>query len=280
MRYEEIYGMKNKPFVRNIPSEMLYLSPRIEENLERLKYAADNQLFAVVLAEPGCGKSTLIRRFNDQLPKDKYLLLYLSDSKLTPKWLYKGLLDQLGLEAGFYRGDAKRLLQRQIESIRNKEHRKVVCVLDEAHLLEKETLEEFRFLLNSNFDSESPMALILSGQTELWSTKLRYKRYSAIRQRIDIICTLEPFDRTETENYIHANLKYAGCTNDIFTDAAFDEIYKGSKGIPRLINKICEKCLMYGAQQNKKLIDDHTVQFVTQHETLNLEGTISDEDEK
>ena len=128
--YEAFYEMKQTPFVRNIPSEELYESPAMAEAFARLNYAADRQLFAVLTSDAGCGKSTLIRRFNDNLPKDKYLLLYVSDSKLTPKWLYKSLLDQLGLEAGFYRGDAKRLLQKQIEIIRTKEHRKVVCVLD------------------------------------------------------------------------------------------------------------------------------------------------------
>ena len=85
MRYEENYGMARTPFVRNIPSDQLYSSPSTEENLNRLRYVADNQMFAVVIAEPGCGKSTLLRKFNDSLSKDKYLLLYLSDSKLTPK---------------------------------------------------------------------------------------------------------------------------------------------------------------------------------------------------
>ena len=111
--YEEFYGMKRTPFVRNIPSEELYESPAMAEAFARLNYAADRQLFAVLTSDAGCGKSTLIRRFNDNLPKDRYILLYVSDSKLTPKWLYKSLLDQLGLEAGFYRGDAKRLLQKQ-----------------------------------------------------------------------------------------------------------------------------------------------------------------------
>ena len=65
-----------------------------------------------------------------------------------------------------------------------------IHLLDEAHLLEKETIEEFRFLLNYRFDSESPMALVLVGQTELWEDKLRLKRYDAVRQRIDINCCL------------------------------------------------------------------------------------------
>jgi len=77
-------------------------------------------------------------------------------SSMKPRWFYKGLLDQLGLESKYYRGDAKRQLQKEIEIIRGVHGQKVVCVLDEAHLLEKETIEEFRFLLNYKFDSESP----------------------------------------------------------------------------------------------------------------------------
>lgn len=75
-----------------------------------------------------------------------------------------------------------------------------IHLLDEAHLLEKETIEEFRFLLNYRFDSESPMALVLVGQTELWEDKLRLKRYDAVRQRIDINCVLPHLNRAETEN--------------------------------------------------------------------------------
>ena len=266
--YEEFYGMKRTPFVRNIPSEELYESPAMAEAFARLNYAADRQLFAVLTSDAGCGKSTLIRRFNDNLPKDRYILLYVSDSKLTPKWLYKSLLDQLGLEAGFYRGDAKRLLQKQIEIIRTKEHRKVVCVLDEAHLLEKETLEEFRFLLNSSFDSESQMALILVGQNELWDQKLRYKRYAAIRQRIDITCILPHLDLSQTQMYIDSNLHYAGVNNPLFTEKAVEEICKSSTGIPRIINRVCEKCLTYAGQQRQRLIDEHIVQHVIQHEML------------
>ena len=266
--YEEFYEMKHTPFVRNIPSGLLYESPAVSDVLGRLSYAADRQLFAVLTADAGCGKSTLIRRFAASLSKDEYILLYLSDSKLTPRWFYKGLLDQLGLEARFYRGDAKRQLQKQIEIIRGVQKKKVVCVLDEAHLLDKETLEEFRFLLNYRFDSMSPMALILVGQTELWEEKLRLQRYTAIRQRIDINCVLPHLDRAETEQYIAAHLAYADGARQIFTDKAMDEIYRESSGIPRMVNRICEKSLMYASQQRKKLIDDYMVRFVVEHEVL------------
>lgn len=265
--YREFFEMKQMPFTRNVPPEKLYESTAVNETLGRLCYAADRQLFAVVTADAGCGKSTLIRKYVSSLPKEEYIFLYLSDSKLTPRWFYKGMLDQLGIESKFYRGDAKRQLQKEVEVIRGVQKKKVVCILDEAHLLEKETIEEFRFLLNYRFDSMSPMALVLVGQTELWD-KLKLQRYAAVRQRININCIIPHLDRSETERYINTHLDYAEGRKDIFTDKAIDEIYKESTGIPRRINHLCEGSLMYASQQNKRLIDEHQVRFVIDHEML------------
>ena len=267
--YESFYGMTHTPFTRDVPADALYESDAMADALGRLAYVADRQLFAVVTADAGCGKSTLIRKFSESLPKDQYIFLYLSDSKLTPRWFYKGLLDQLGIESKFYRGDSKRQLQKEVEILRGVHGLKVVCVLDEAHLLEKETIEEFRFLLNYRFDSMSPMALVLVGQSELWDEKLRLKRYAAVRQRIDINCVLPHLDRPETEKYIKSHLAYAGVTGqELFSRRALDEIYRLSSGIPRLINRVCEKCLMYGVQQSLRIIDDKDVLFVSEHEML------------
>ncbi|KAB3524895.1 ExeA family protein [Alkaliphilus serpentinus] len=265
--YETFFGMEHTPFTRNLQPDKLYESSHVVDALGRLAYVADRQLFAVVTADAGCGKSTLIRSFVSSLPKEEYIFLYLSDSKLTPRWFYKGLLDQLGIESRFYRGDAKRQLQKEVEILRGVQKKKVVCILDEAHLLEKETIEEFRFLLNYRFDSVSPMALVLVGQTELWD-KLKLKRYAAVRQRIDMNCVLPHLDRSETESYIRSHLIYAGGKEDIFTDRALDEIHKESSGIKRSINRIAEKSLMYAAQQSKRLIDEHAVWYVIDHEML------------
>ena len=163
-------------------------------------------------------------------------------------------------------------LQQQIEIIHGVQHKKVVCVLDEAHLLEKETLEEFRFLLNYRFDSVSPMAVVLVGQTELWDNKLKLQRYAAIRQRIDMYCTLPHLDRAETEKYVKSHMDYAECSQEIFTTKAMDEIHKASAGIPRMINRVCEKSLMYAFQQQKRLVDDYMVKYVVEHEML---GTVT-----
>ena len=267
--YEAFFEMENTPFSRNIPAEKLFESKDMDETLGRLTYAADRQLFAVVTADAGCGKSTLIRKFAAAMPADDYIIIYLSDSKLTPRWFYKGILDQLGIEARFYRGDSKRQLQKEIEIIRGVQKKKVVCILDEAHLLEKETIEEFRFMLNYRFDSVSPMALVLVGQSELWD-KLKLQRYAAVRQRIDISCILHHLDRAETEQYIMSHLRYAGGKTEIFTSKAYDEIFRASTGTPRVINRICEKSLMYAFQQGQRLIDEHMVHYVIEHEMLGV----------
>jgi type II secretory pathway predicted ATPase ExeA len=167
--YEAFFEMGNTPFLNSIPVEALYLSEKHKEILGRLTYAAEGNLFAVVTARVGAGKSTLIRKFAQSLSPEKFTVLYLADSQLTPRWFYKGLLDQLGIEAKFYRGDAKRQLHKQLGLIREIHCRNICVVIDEAHLLDRETLEEVRFTLNTQMDSQHPMSLILVGQlSDIW----------------------------------------------------------------------------------------------------------------
>jgi type II secretory pathway predicted ATPase ExeA len=263
--YEAFFEMKRTPFASDIEADALYMSPMLDETLSRLKYAADKRLFAVVTADVGCGKTTSIRRFTEDLPKERFEVLYLSDSKLTPRWFYRSLLDQLGIESKFYRGDARRQLHQQLEIIQGVYKKHVVTIVDEAHLLAKETLEEIRFLLNTKMDSNQPMTLILVGQNELWD-KLKLKSYAAIRQRIDIKCEIPQLDRSQAEAYIHAHLEYAQGQVDIFTDKALDEIYRFSAGSARAINKLCTHALLYACQRAKKLVDDHMIRTVIQAE--------------
>jgi len=148
-----------------------------------------------------------------------------------------------------------------------------VAIVDEAHLLDKDMLEEIRFLMNFKMDSQSPMALILSGQTELWD-KLKLQAYAAIRQRIDIQCVVGRLDRAKSAEYITAQLTYAGTDRKIFTDAAIDELFKFSGGIPRMINRAGTESrltvgqYMYGAQNRKTIIDDRMVKLVVEQELI------------
>jgi type II secretory pathway predicted ATPase ExeA len=263
--FEDFYGFEHTPFTRNIPTDQLYQSLILEETLGRLQYAADRQMFAVVTGDCGTGKTTAIRRFRDILDSSKFSVMYLADSKLTPRHFYKGLLDQLGCEAKFYRGDAKRQLHKEIELMQGIHKLRPVVIVDEAHLLDREMLEEVRFLLNFKMDSQSPMALILVGQSELWE-KFQLQAYAAIRQRIDIQCRLNHYDRAQMGEYVHRHLDYAACDKEIFSDAALDEIFKYSSGSARLINKLCTHCLLYGAQNGRRIIDDHMVKLVIQGE--------------
>lgn len=263
--FEAFYGFERTPFTRDIPTGQLYQSIILEETLGRLQYAAERQLFAVVTGDCGTGKTTAIRRFRDILDSSRFSVMYLADSKLTPRHFYKGLLEQLGCEAKFYRGDAKRQLHREIELMKGIHKLQPVVIVDEAHLLDREMLEEVRFLLNFKMDSESPMALILVGQSELWD-KLQLQAYAAIRQRIDIQCKLNHYDRSQVGEYVHRHLEYAACEREIFSDAALDEIFKYSSGSARLINKLCTHCLLFGAQNGRKIIDDHMVKLVIQGE--------------
>lgn len=126
-------------------------------------------------------------------------------------------------------------------------------------------LEEVRFLLNFKMDAQSPMALILVGQSELWD-KLGLQSYAAIRQRIDLQCKLPHYDRAQAGKYVKRHLAYAGAEQEIFSDGAIDDIYHFSSGSARLINKACTHCLMYGAQNGHRIIDDHMVKRVIQGE--------------
>jgi type II secretory pathway predicted ATPase ExeA len=149
--------------------------------------------------------------------------------------------------------------------MRGIQHLQPVVIVDEAHLLDREMLEEVRFLLNFKMDSQSPMALILVGQSELWN-KLHMQSYTAIRQRIDIQCKLNHYDRAQTGEYVKTHLSYAGAEHDIFSDQAIDEIFRFSGGAARLVNKVCTHCLIFGAQNGRRIIDDHMVKLVIQGE--------------
>lgn len=147
--FEAFYEMSATPFTRGIPSHELYMPPELEEVENRLKYVTERQLFAVLTGDCGTGKTTILRRFADDLDTNRYKFLYISDSKLTPRNFYRILLSQMGFVPKYNRGDAKRQLHEEIEIMRAVHGIQPVCVCDECHLMNQEMLEEIRFLLLS-----------------------------------------------------------------------------------------------------------------------------------
>lgn len=263
--FEAFYEFEKTPFSRDLPVEHLYAIPGHEEVRSRLMYAAKIHWFAVLTGECGSGKSTIIRSLKEKLDGSGYRCLYLADSSLTPRHFYNGILSQLGVEGKFYRGDSKRILQRELEIQALLQNVTPVIIVDEAHLLGREMLEELRFLLNFQMDSHSPMCLILAGQPELRAT-LKRQSTLAISQRVNIHCETRYLERAETREYVMHHLEYARSKSEIFSDDAITQIQKYTNGSPRQINKLCTHALIYGSQQNRKILDDRCIDLVGKEE--------------
>lgn len=264
--FEEFYHFQTSPFSRDIPTRNLFDSPEMTEVISRMQYVCEKQLFAVLSGDCGTGKTTALRKLNDLLDPRHYRMMYVSDSRLTPREFYRILLEQLGIIAPWNSAEAKSMLHEKLSVMKAVDGIKAVCVVDEAHLLSFTMLEEIRFLLNMKFDSISPIALILAGQPELWERRLSLKKCEAIYQRIDVQSVLNHYDRERTGAYIRHLLSYAGTDAEIFTEKAIDKIFEFSKGTARTINKVCTSSLLYGSQNRLRLIDDHAIALVIEGE--------------
>jgi type II secretory pathway predicted ATPase ExeA len=264
---EQFYNFKHMPFERDIPTEHLYTTPKLDELLSRLDYAARNRKFSVLTGSVGVGKTTAIRKFVASLDKKSFQFIYIADSALTPRVFYWEVLTQLSSDnkPSFYRSECKRKIIANFLHLAEGAQIIPVIIIDEAHLLSASMLEETRFLLNNDMDSHNPMSMVFVGQNEL-RAKLSKEIFEPITQRIDFRFALVPFDRAQTQDYIYANLRYAGETREIFTPSAVDAVFNYSDGIARKINKACTMSLLYAAQKAIHSIDGGVVEYVVEQE--------------
>ena len=263
--YEAFFNFTKTPFQRDISPAAVYMTPQFKILQDRLSHGVKNRFFLVVTGDSGSGKTTVIRHFMSALDPNRTVALYVSESNLTPRNFYFDILNQLGIKPRFYRGDAKRQLVKEFQTLSD-DKKLPIIILDEAHLCDMEMLTEIRFLLNFDMDSRSPMSLILVGQSEIRTT-LKKTINEAISQRIDLRCHIPPLDRCQTADYISSHLVYAsGSHCDIFSDAAISAIFDYSSGLPRKINRLASLCLMHAAQINKRIIDDHMVALIIEGE--------------
>jgi general secretion pathway protein A len=263
--FEAFFGLTGTPFARNIPVNQLLETPGFKELQGRLDYVIRNRSFGVFTGEAGTGKTTALRRFSQSLDTNQYRVLYLSDSALTPRNFYWETLHELGYQPRFYRSDAKRQLQKALGELTDIEKKTPVIIVDEAHLLSREMLEEIRFLLNLRMDSYNGLSLILAGQTELRET-LKLQVNKAIWQRVDMRFHLPALNKDETTAYIARHLAAVKTPGEIFTLAAIGVIHEYCEGLPRKINKVATACLMAATGQANKLVDDHLVRVVIESE--------------
>ena len=259
--YEGFFNFTQTPFVRNIPIENMYETEQLRELVSRLEYAAIRRNFAVITGDVGTGKTSAVRKFSHSMDANRFKILYISDSALTPRNFYHEALSQLGCEARFYRGDAKRQLQKEVSTLIEVNKKIPVIVVDEAHLLTREMLEEIRFLLNYKMDSYNPLSLVLVGQSEPREL-MKLQVYEAISQRVTVKYALHPYEKIQCKSYIQKHLEYAGCSNEIFTEDAVNLIHEYSAGVARKVNNVCSASLMCAANDGKRLIDDRLVNKV------------------
>ena len=244
--YKSFYKLQSNPFGTSPDPRFLYMMPHTREALACLEYGISARKgFIVLTGEVGTGKTTLLRRalasfaqtpvftsfvFNPLLDPLDFLEFVLSDFGITPENRTKsGMLIQLN-----------RWL---IERFRH--HETCVIVVDEAQNLSMELLEEIRLLTNLETSSEKLVQIVLSGQPEL-EEKLRQPALRQLRQRIALWSRTQAISSEQTSEYIAERLRIAGTGAAIFSPEAIHAIHRASRGIPRIINLMCEHALILG----------------------------------
>ena len=243
--YEEIYGLKEKPFSILPDPDYIYWGRTHILAYAMLDYGILNQAgFTVITGEIGCGKTTLLRYLLSK-SGDELNIGLISNTQDEAADLYRWILmafDQPHKD----RPDID--LYGQLQKYLSGEHRKgrqSVLIIDEAQNYGVETLEKLRLLSNMNADKDQLLQLILVGQPQL-KELLRRPELVQFSQRVSSDFHIGAFDKDETAEYIRHRLKIAGCIHRIFTPGAVAEIHRASRGIPRVINIICDTALVYG----------------------------------
>jgi len=255
--YESFYGLKENPFSVTPDPQYIYLGENQREALAQLLYGVQQKKgFIVLTGEVGTGKTTLIHFLLDKLNhgNSPVKTAFLFNPKLTVNDFIEYILKDLGIQAqNGTKGDHLHLLYESlIESYKNKE--RVVLIIDEAQGLNPSLLEEIRLLSNLETAKSKLLQIILVGQPELDET-LSLQGFRQLRQRVNMRYHLPPLSENETNEYIEKRLRIAGGRNPIFTKRALKEIYQRSKGIPRLVNILCDNSLLTGHAQDQKVVD-------------------------
>ena len=250
--YENFYGFREKPFSLLPDPEYLYLGKKHGMAFTMLEYGLMNRAgITVITGEIGAGKTTLIRHLLNNTGQDVNVGL-ISNTHEAFGELLQWILLAFGLGSA---AQGKADMYQRFVGFLVAEYargRRTVLIVDEAQNIDPPTLEELRVLSNVNADKDQVLQLILAGQPELRATLCRPNLQQFV-QRVAVDYHLGALDAEETGAYIRHRLTVAGGNEDMFEPAAMGFIHERCRGIPRLINTVCDTALVYGfaAQQRR-----------------------------
>jgi len=266
--YTKFFGFKSKPFEITPDPKFLFLSESHKEALAHLTYAVrERKGFTVITGEVGTGKTTLVQSLLARLDGNAKTA-YIFNPKLGSTDLLHSICEDFGMKSqkrskGQYISQLHKFL---LDCYARNEN--VVLIIDEAHILDPNLLEEVRLLTNLETPKSKLLQVILVGQPELDDT-LNSPEFRQLKQRVSLRYHLQPLGGEDTKKYIKKRLRMAGAfDHNIFTPKALNKIYKYTKGIPRLINIICDNALLTGYTTDQKIIGQKIIRDVIN----NLDG--------
>ena len=253
--YCEFFGFSEKPFTITPNPNFIFLSNVHREAFAHLLYGIDSHAgFIALTGEVGTGKTTVLRTLLSQLSHEKYHSALIFNPCLSGEQLLASICREFGIESkernSFgYLDDLNRYLLEQ-----NAAGRTVVLVIDEAQNLAPDVLEQVRMISNLETERDKLIQIILAGQPEL-NDLLNRHDLRQLRQRITVNCRLTSMKLNETVDYINHRLKISGSRiPGLFSRGAVKQIYRFSRGVPRLINVACEQALVMAWTQESTVV--------------------------
>ena len=262
--YNAFFGFKQNPFNMSPDPSFLYRSLQHEEALANLIYGVQSRKgFILLTGEVGTGKTTMLECLRDFLNSQQIAFASLFNSRLTVEQFFEMLSYDLDLRCNRHSKTEVLLALNNMLLERAAAGRTTVLIIDEAHNLDWDVLEEIRLLGNLENRRGKLLQIILAGQQEL-DRKMEAPEYRQLKQRIALRCSLRGFDFSETAAYINSRMLRAGVEDQtIIPLAIIKEIRHRSQGIPRLINAVCDNLLLTAFAMERKTVDTEMLDEVT-----------------
>lgn len=271
--YVELFGLKKQPFTMTPDPSFLYLTRPHRESLAGLQYAILNRKgFVVLTGDAGTGKTTLLNRLLQFIPADRALFSVIFNPTLTPSEFLELVLMDFGIPE-IPDSKAKRLMTLHRLLLENHSAGKTtVLIIDEAHKLPADVLEEVRLLSNFELAQEKLLQIVLAGQSEL-ADVLNRSELRQLKQRVAVRLSILPLTPADVRQYIACRWEKAGATQPPpFQDEAFGKIALYAHGIPRLINAICDNALTLAyAERADSISPKHILEVAADLDLLSKE---------